>query len=229
MRKTAAMVAFAAAAIALNAPAQAQDMAGTVQVKVLGTAVLPDGNMKEVKFVSDDIAAALPSEFNTKADNNYVPTLAVEYFLTSNISVETICCVTQHDVTGTGGLEGAELVSNAKIIPATLTAKYHLPLNAPIKPYIGAGATYWFIFDEKPGTTAAALGVADTDVKDGFGAVLQAGFDVPLNEKFGLSFDAKKYFINRTASFYDASDTLVLKTKHDLDPWLLSAGVSYRF
>ncbi|MXP26604.1 outer membrane beta-barrel protein [Altererythrobacter indicus] len=229
MRKTAALVAFTAAAFAFNAPAQAQDMAGKVQVKVMGTAVLPDGNLKEVKFVSDDIAAALPAEFNTKADNNYVPTLAVEYFLTNDLSVETICCVTQHNVEGTGGLDGAKLVDDARIIPATLTAKYHLPLGLPIKPYIGAGATYWFVFNEKPGSTAKALGVADTDIKDGFGAVLQAGFDVPLNEKFGLTFDAKKYFIDRTASFYDANDTLVLKTKHDLDPWLLSAGISYAF
>ncbi|MGE4306747.1 MAG: OmpW family outer membrane protein [Novosphingobium sp.] len=31
-----------------------------------------------------------------------------------------------------------------------------------------------------------------------------------------------------TAKFY-AAGTKVLETKHDLDPWVLSAGVSYRF
>ena len=58
---------------------------------------------------------------------------------------------------------------------------------------------------------------------------LQGGVDIALGDKgFGLSLDAKKYWIKPTASFYE-SGALALKTRHDLDPWVLSAGVSYRF
>jgi len=58
---------------------------------------------------------------------------------------------------------------------------------------------------------------------------LQAGVDVPLGATgLGLSLDAKKYWVNTTAHFY-AGSTEVLTTKHKLDPWLLSAGLAYRF
>jgi outer membrane protein len=120
------------AALALAAPAQAEE--GKWQIKLLGTAVLPDGKITEV---NKDLVG-LPANTQTKANDNYVPTLAIEYFFSNNFSVETICCVTQHDVDGTTGMPGAELVADAKIIPATLTLKYHLDAG-PIRPYIGAG------------------------------------------------------------------------------------------
>ena len=207
----------------LAAPAAAQEAKGSVQVKVLGTAVLPDGKITDVK--TDNFG--LPANTQTEANDNYVPTLAIEYFLNDNFSVETICCMTQHDVDGVTGLPGAELVSNAKLIPATITGKAHVDLGA-IKPYVGAGVTYFWWVDVDPGA-AVASAITKTDLSDEFGFVLQGGVDVPINDKgLGLTLDAKKYFVGTTASWYDGS-TLVIETEHDLDPWVLSAGVSYRF
>tara|TARA_B100000678_G_C18181509_1_gene491386 strand:+ start:799 stop:1464 length:666 start_codon:yes stop_codon:yes gene_type:complete len=207
----------------LAAPAAAQEAKGSVQVKVLGTAVLPDGKITDVK--TDNFG--LPANTQTEANDNYVPTLAIEYFLNDNFSVETICCMTQHDVDGVTGLPGAELVSNAKLIPATVTGKAHVDLGA-IKPYVGAGVTYFWWVDVDPGA-AVASAITKTDLSDEFGFVLQGGVDVPINDKgLGLTLDAKKYFVGTTASWYDGS-TLVIETEHDLDPWVLSAGVSYRF
>ncbi|MBA4046377.1 MAG: hypothetical protein C0471_18460, partial [Erythrobacter sp.] len=111
-------------ALALAAtPAMAQDgesdRAGDIQVKVLGTAVLPDGAITDITIN----LPGLPATTNTKASDNVTPTLAVEWFVTDNISIETIAGITQHDIDATAGLPvGAELVSNAKLIPATVTA-----------------------------------------------------------------------------------------------------------
>jgi outer membrane protein len=44
----------------------------------------------------------------------------------------------------------------------------------------------------------------------------------------GLSLDAKKYFMDTTAHFF-AGNAEVLTTKHSLDPWVVSAGLAYRF
>jgi outer membrane protein len=69
-----------------------------------------------------------------------VPTIALEYFFTKNISVETICCVTGHHVTiGAGAAAGQGAIDDVKIIPATFTAKYHVQLPYGIKPYAGVG------------------------------------------------------------------------------------------
>jgi outer membrane protein len=45
----------------------------------------------------------------------------------------------------------------------------------------------------------------------------------------GISLDAKKYFMNTKAHFYNAGGIEVLTTEHKLDPWVLSGGVYLRF
>ena len=83
--------------------------------------------------------------------------------------------------------------------------------------------------DGKPGATAATLGVDDVDLSSNLGVAVQAGVDVALGDSgFGISLDAKKYWVSTTAKFYSAG-TNVLESKHRLDPWVLSGGVSYRF
>jgi outer membrane protein len=227
MTRTAYLSATAAVAMALTAaPALAGSADGDVQVKLLGTAVLPDGKITDV--LVDRIG--LPAGSQTFADDNYVPTIAIEYFITPQISLETICCVTQHDVNGRGGLAGAGLVSNANIIPATLTAKYHFGEAGGVQPYIGAGPTYFIFIDERSGATTQALGATRQRMNDHFGVALQAGVDIPVNQSgLALSLDAKRYFLRTSAHWFNAAGTEVLATRHRIDPWVLSAGLAYRF
>ena len=222
MYKTLAIV--LAGTMLAAAPAHAQDDDGALQVKLLGTYVAPDG---EITSLNTDIVD-LPADLQTEANDNFVPTLAIEYFVSPNFSIETICCVTQHDVDAVSGLPGAELVSDARVIPATFTAKYHFDLEG-VKPYLGAGATYFWWIDVETGEAAAGLGVTETTLSDELGLVLQAGIDVPVNDG-GLAFslDAKRYFIDTTARWF-VGDTLAIETEHKLDPWVVSAGVGYRF
>ena len=219
------LLAAALAGVAMiAAPAQAQDNDGKVQVKVLGTYVAPNGEITDLRT---DIVG-LPAGTQTEANDNFVPTLAIEYFVSPNISIETICCVTQHDVDAVSGLPGAELVSDAKLIPATFTAKYHFDVGGA-KPYLGAGATYFWWIDVEPGAATIPLGVTETTLSDEFGFVLQAGIDVPINDSgLGFTLDAKRYFVDTTARWY-AGNTLAIETEHKLDPWVLSAGFAYRF
>lgn len=207
------------------APAYAGSPDGRVQVKAFATGVLPDGKITSVK--TDGIG--LPAASQTKASDTVVPTVAIEYFFRPSFSVETICCITPHDVTGRGGLNGARLVKNAIILPATVTAKYHLDTGTAIKPYVGAGPAHFFIFSEGVGTSAAALGATSVNLSNEWGLALQAGVDVRLNERgLGLSLDAKRYFVDTTATFR-AGNTTALRTQHSLDPWVVSAGLAYRF
>lgn len=223
MRKITLLAAMAAAT-AITSPAYAGNADGKIQVKVLGTGVLVDGKIDKV--ITDPLG--LTTGGQSDINNNVVPTVAIEYFAMPNVSVETICCLTQHHAVGEGSLSGAELIDHILILPATVTLKYHLDLGA-VKPYVGVGPSVFFFIDEKPGATAAALGVDKVKLSNEFGVALQAGFDMPLNDAgMGLSVDAKKYFMDTKATF-SVSGTEVLKTKHQLDPWVLSAGVYFRF
>lgn len=225
--KTILMLGAAAMALAAS-PAMAQDAperAGHVQLKVLGTYVAPDGKITDINVN----LPGLPATTQTKANDNVTPTIAVEYFVTDNVSIETIAGITQHDVDATAGLPaGAELVSNAKLIPATVTAKYHFDLGS-VKPYVGAGPAYFLWVADKPGAATLPLGVTETNLSNELGVALQGGFDVPVGDQgFSLSVDVKRYFIDTTARWY-VGNTLAIETEHKLDPWVISAGVAYRF
>jgi len=119
------VTATACAALALmSSPAMAQgneeDLAGEVQFKLLATAVLPDGSIDEVNV---DLVG-LPAGTDTEANDNYVPTIAVEWFVSNNFSIETIAGTTQHDVDTVSGFPpGTELVSDALLLPATVTVR----------------------------------------------------------------------------------------------------------
>lgn len=213
------------AMLTASIPAVAYAEAGDIQAKLLGTLVAPDASITEVKI--DNIG--LPADSQTTANDNLIPTIAIEYFVTDNISLETIAGITQHDVDGTGGIDGAETVSDAKIIPATLTIKYHIGDSDGFKPYVGAGPSYFIFIDEQPGATLQGFGATKLQLNDKFGVALQAGFDMALNDKgLGLSVDAKRYFLRTDASWSNAAGEL-LRTRHKIDPWVISAGLAYRF
>ncbi|MEY4952625.1 MAG: hypothetical protein RL299_1049 [Pseudomonadota bacterium] len=216
-----------AAATMLAAPAWAGSDEGKIQVKVLATGVLPDGRIDTINSVIPSVAAALGANPDTKANDVVVPTVAIEYYFSKNVSLETICCVTKHKVTGTGSIAGAPLVKDVLFIPATFTLKYHMPMGA-VKPYVGAGPSVFIMLDSKPDTTATALGVTNTKLSSNVGVAVQAGVDVAVGQGMGISLDAKKYWMNTTAKFY-AGSTLALETKHKIDPWVLSGGVYFRF
>lgn len=223
MKKLTFMAALAATA--LSAPAHAGNPEGRWQLKLLGSAVLVDGKITSI----DNNAVGLPAGTQTDINDNVVPTVAIEYFATPKVSIETICCLTQHRAVGAGALPGsAGIVDHVMILPATVTVKYHLDAG-PIKPYVGVGPSVFFFINEKAGATAATF-ANRVRLDNRVGVALQAGFDVPINRNgMGLSVDAKKYFIGTKAHFYDAGGAEVLTTRHKLDPWVVSGGVYLRF
>ncbi|HWU03833.1 MAG TPA: OmpW family outer membrane protein [Novosphingobium sp.] len=232
MRKTtklaAKLVALAAATMLAGAAHAEGNPDGKIQVKLLASAVVTDGSVNKVNSDAAHLVSS-GAVTNTATSDNVVPTVAIEYFFTKNISVETICCVTAHHVNVTqGAIKGTQVVDNIHIIPATFTAKYHLPLGHGIKPYVGVGPTLFIVLADDPNASVKALGVTRTKLSSEFGVAVQAGVDIALGHGYGLSLDAKRYWVGTNAHFY-AGGTEVLSTRHQLDPWVLSGGVSYRF
>jgi outer membrane protein len=223
MKKLAIAAALAATMLGAAPACAAED--GKLQVKLLATGVLPDGKITSV----DDPGGILTAADQTKLNNNLVPTLAVEYYVTPSVSVETICCLTQHHVSGSAGpIDGAEIVDHVMVLPATLTLKYHLDAGG-VRPYVGVGPAWFFYIDEKPGALPALLGVDKVKLDNKLGVAVQAGIDIPVNANgMGVSLDAKKYWVKTSANYFVAG-AKVLETRHKVDPWVLSGGVYFRF
>ena len=148
-------------------------------------------------------------------DHSAVPELDFSYFFTPNVSVELIAAVTKHSVSTSSGIDAG----SAWLLPPTLTLQYHFNQFDAVKPYVGAGVNYTHFFDEKGGA------LQDVKYDDSFGGALQAGADIPLKGNWYANVDVKKVFISTKATFAPSGATASV----DIDPWIVGAGVGYKF
>lgn len=195
----AALAAFAA--LALAAPAHA-GVLDNVQVKFGMSAVLPDES-------GDPIDVDISDE--------YVPSLQIEYFFNEHVSAELLCCVATHDVTAANGAVDLGEVTH---FPPTVTLKYRWTNLGRIEPYVGAGVNFTAFIDSEP--PAGRHVEYDSSV----GPALQAGADYRLNDHWALNFDVRRLWINTDVTIsgdMDATDEV------EINPWVVSAGVAYRF
>ena len=151
--------------------------------------------------------------------NSVVPELDITYFFTKNIAAELILGVTPHNVKGAGSLAGAR-IGSAWLLPPTLMLQYHFTDLGAFKPYVGAGVNYTVFFNEK-----AKGGFTDFDLKDSFGVALQAGFDYMIDRHWGINVDVKKIFLEPKVKVNNG----LVAGKVKIDPWLIAAGITYRF
>lgn len=151
--------------------------------------------------------------------NSLVPELDISYFFTKSIAVELILGVTPHNVKGAGSLAGAK-IGSAWLLPPTLMLQYHFTNFGAFKPYLGVGVNYTVFFNEK-----AKGGFTSFDLKDSFGLALQAGFDYMIDQHWGINFDVKKIFLEPKVKVNNG----LVSGKVKIDPWLIGAGVTYKF
>lgn len=156
--------------------------------------------------------------------NSVVPEVDFTYFFTRNIAVEVIAGVTPHSVKGSGVINGIP-IGSAWLLPPTVTLQYHFTGLGAFKPYVGAGVNYTIFFNEKAKT---AWGWSKFDLKDNFGLALQAGVDIMLNKNWGINLDVKKIFLQTDAKVY-VGGLPAVKAKVNIDPWIIGAGITYKW
>jgi outer membrane protein len=211
--------ALALAAVGLFAvsTAQAQEAfvpkaKGTWMLNVRATDVNPDA--------SDPIvtAAGAATGLRAKVSDDVMPTIGLSYFVTDKIAVEVIAGTTQHTVKAVGA--GTDVaVHKTWVLPPVVSVQYHPYPTARFSPYVGAGLNYMLFYSDKDKNGFKVK------LDDGFGYALQAGADVALTGRYSLNVDVKKIWFETDASINDGA----LKSKVNLDPWVVSAGVGYRF
>lgn len=209
-----------AAAVAMAAPAAAGDYNGDFMVRAGVSVVAPDTNANV--FSNGALVAGADAEVSTEV----IPSLTLTYFLNKNLGVELFCCFAKHDVKGKGtAIAGADL-GDTWIFPPALTLQYHFDPIGGFKPYVGAGIQYIAFFGE---STSPALGTK-MKIDDAIGFTLQAGVDVALGGGWYANLDVKKTWLDTEASWGDTGAPFgVVTADVDIDPWIFSANIGYRF
>ncbi len=191
----------------------AGDRNGDFMVRILGSVVAPDADA-DVRNAAGLIAGA-DADINTRV----IPAATLTYFFTNNIAAELFCCFTKHTVEAQGSIAALGDLGDSWIFPPVVTLQYHFdPMNG-FKPYVGAGVQYMLFFNESGN---AALG--DMSIDNAWGFALQAGVDIEVGDGWYLNADVKKVWLETDASWAGGVNADV-----NIDPWIISAGVGYRF
>ena len=222
-----AMVAAALMSCSLGQAARADDQTQSpwqVRVRALGVLPASGGSTGNVQGVP---ALSTPNS-GLSIGNSIVPELDISYFITRNVAAELILGVTPHNITGTGALANTN-IGSAWLLPPTLLAQYHFTDFGPFKPYIGIGLNYTIFFSQSAGYTPTnGLGVTNLSINNTVGGAVQVGFDYMIDKHWGVNFDVKKYILRPT---YNATvnNTIQVNGTAVIDPWIIGAGVTYRF
>lgn len=184
-------------------------------IRLRGIGVIPGG--------SNRVFAAGAPIAGAKVDvtNSVVPELDITYFFTPNIAAELILGTTPHTAKGKGAIAGLGTLGKAWLLPPTLTLQYHFTNFGAFKPYIGVGPNLTLFYGEKHGA------LNDFKLETAVGIAAQVGFDYMFNKNWGINVDVKKLYLRTNAKGMLAGAPV--KAKMHLDPWLIGAGVTYKF
>lgn len=156
--------------------------------------------------------------------------LTAAYFVTDNIAIELLASTPfSHDLSVDSSTPniGNPDIGEIKHLPPTLSVQYHFDAGA-LRPYVGAGINYTLFFDESTDGEIEAVGFDDLELDDSVGPAVQIGADYELGNGWLLNLDARYIDIDTEATLTGPGGAR-LKTDVDIDPYVFSLGVGYRF
>ena len=175
-----------ALALLAGSAAHAQS-AGTWMARVGATGIYPQvssGNLSP------------PAWPNTQTDvsSDWQLGGGVTYMITDNWSVDVpLALPFTHTLTGAGAISGVGTIGTTKAIPATVFGQYRFgEAKSVFRPYLGAGLTYAYFYDENATNTLNALSGGTPSnpttfsIESKFALTVQAGATYAFNERWFL-------------------------------------------
>jgi outer membrane protein len=120
-----------------------------------------------------------------------------------------------------GTMTGLGTVAKTVGGPVAATVHYHITSLGAFQPYIGVGVAALIVFNDEDRL------LQRYETRNAIGPVVQGGFDVMLNEHWGVFFDVKKAFL--TANTKGTLNGVPVRSSVSLDPLVLHTGLTYRF
>jgi outer membrane protein len=181
---------------------------------------------------SSNIIAGSDLGVNVGVGNNTQLGLNFAYFMTDNINIEVLAATPfKHDVNfglpnplGTGN-QLAEVTH----LPPTISVNYYFDTgNSVLKPYAGIGLNYTLFFDEQFTSQNAAIGLQDLSLDNSFGLAAQLGADYMVDEEWFVNASIRWIDIDTEASF-NLNGAQGSIESIEIDPWVYTVAVGYRF
>lgn len=202
--RTALSFSLAAALGAAALPVSAHE-AGDWLIRAGVTHVNPKSN--------NGTAAGLGLDVNSSTR----PSVSATYMVNRNLGVELLAATPfRHDIAGNGASIGS-----TKHLPPTLSLQWHFLPSATVQPYVGVGLNYTRFFSTEG---RGLLAGNHLELTDSWGLAAQVGVDVKINER---------WFVNASVRYIDIDSDVKLNGakvgKANIDPWVTTIGIGYRF
>jgi len=180
-------------------------------VRVGGSLVAPKSNNHDVAEVEDGV----------------MMTFNGTYFFTENWAIEVLAALPfKHDIDAVGGGN----VGEAKHLPPTVSAQYHFLSGRKVRPYVGAGVNYTFLFEEDIDGPALGLGTGvELELDNSVGASVQVGIDFDISENIFLNVEARYIDIDSDAELKIPGVGKVDLGTVEIDPMLYGINLGMRF
>ncbi|WP_226703920.1 OmpW/AlkL family protein [Microbulbifer elongatus] len=145
--------------------------------------------------------------------------------------------------TADGDLLGKVDLGSIEHLPPTLTVQW-FPVckESWVQPYVGLGVNFTTFMDEKISTVAneyfedelGALTRADLRLDDSWGLAGELGVDIMFGRDTNWLFNAAVWYLDidtkAKIDFRSRGDTFTrISTDVDIDPWVYSIGLGYKF
>jgi outer membrane protein len=168
-----------------------------------------------------------------KTSDSVIPELDVSYFLTKNIALEAVCCVSYNKVYLSGGtIAPNQQAASTWLFPPTVLVQYHWTDFGHFQPYVGVGVNYTVYFHQH----AAEPLLNTVGIQSSWGVAGQIGFDYMIDDHWGFNFDVKKILMNphvygtvAAPSVTPYPGSVSISGQANISPWLIGAGITYRF
>jgi outer membrane protein len=200
------------------------------------THVAPDASSSPILAGGADLGVALGlGSLEVDVDSGTALGINIAYFVTDNINVELLAATPfSHDIEFLGGQKLAE----TDHLPPSLTVNYFfLDPASKFQPYVGAGLNYTFFFEEEFDqgavdtieTVTGGAVVSDLDLDASFGFTVQAGFDYEISKDMFFNASVRYIDIETDASFNINGEAGGSIETVDIDPFVYTVSIGYRF
>lgn len=157
-----------------------------------------------------------------RVTDDVTPILDVGYNLTDRLAVQVMVGVPPRATAiGKGTVAPFGELGAVRLGPVVATVVYRILPHRGFRPYVGAGATYVFIFKEYDGA------VTDLDTHGNWGVALQGGVEYQVSRNLELFADYKRLWLKVKAE--GVLGPAPIRGRVTLDPDLLSAGIKLNF
>ena len=222
--KTNFKLSLVALALVAGSAAQAQS-AGTWMARVGAIGLYP-------QVSSGDLSP--PAFPNTQTDVSSDWTLGggVTYMITDNWSVDVpLALPFTHTLTGAGAIAGVGTIGTTKALPITMWGQYRFgEAKSTFRPYLGAGLTYAYFYDENATSTLNALSGGTPSNPTTFSIQSKWAFGVQAGATYAFN---ERWFLDGMVGYTWLKNTTTLSTGQTqpmtLNPVSVAISVGYKF